>query len=292
MPGRATSLASVGLLLALSVLVAALGATPGPSSGQVSSGQRSGASPDRSSLGAQTQVHERSGAPSPPLTRPSDPTGSIRDTVSQTFRCMYPEGPGGRAPKGVPELTSSEPGQPRVTATTFCRSSSWYVSFRVGARTPEPFEVPDDPPIPPHVTVRRLLTIRAGDIPAALVEREVFGSASLYELFTSNGNDVTPVVLVPGDSPVLLLQSDALLDGAGFTCTPSASGEVIRQYEWYIVNPLTMRTDARGDIEGDPEVFLETTIYSAASERTFTSTTDAIATIGYRNVESFSGDTC
>jgi hypothetical protein len=287
-PGRATSLASVGLLLALSVLVAALGATAGAgSAASGTAGPRSG-----SSLRVPAQAHDRSGAPTPSDTRPSGPTASIRDSVSQTFRCMYPEGPSGRAPKGIPELTSSESGQPRVTATTFCRSSSWYVSFRVGARTPEPFEVPDDPPIPPHVTVLRLVTIRAGDIPAALVEREDFGSASLYELFTSAGKDVTPVVLVPGDSPVLLLQSDEQLDGAGFTCTPSASGEVIRQYEWYIVNPLTMRTSARGDIEGDPEVFLETTVYSAASDRTFTSTTDAIATTGYQNVESFSGDTC
>ncbi|MGO9343043.1 MAG: hypothetical protein ACLP6E_11065 [Acidimicrobiales bacterium] len=282
-PGRATSLASVGLLLALSVLVAALGSTPGAGSG----GPRTG-----SSLGVPAQVHRRSGAPDRPLTRTTAPPTAVRQTVSQSFRCMYPEGPGGRAPRGVPELTSSEPGIPQVTATTFCRGSNWYVSFRVGARTSEPFEVPDDPPIPPHVTVQRFVTVGPGNIPAALVERESFGSASIYELFTSTGNHVAPVLLVPGDSPVLLLQSDELLDGAGFTCTPSASGEVIRQYEWYIINPLTLRTTARGDIEGDPEVYLETTIYTAVSARTFTSSTDAIVATGYTTVESFSGDTC
>ena len=87
-PGRATSLASVGLLLGLSVLVAALGATPGTGSG----GTRSG-----SALAAQTLVHRRTGAHIQGATGPSNHKTTLGDTVSQTFRCLYPEGSGGQA---------------------------------------------------------------------------------------------------------------------------------------------------------------------------------------------------
>jgi hypothetical protein len=285
-PGRATSLASVGLLLALSVLVAALGSTPGPGSGSGSDGSRSAVS-------VPAPVHNGTGAPIRHPTVPHKPKSTVGDAVSQTFRCMYPERRGGRAPLGIPELTSPPgPGIPQVTATTFCRSTRWYVSLRVGTRTSAPFAVPDDPPIPPFVTVRRFVTLRAGGMPAVLVEREEFGSATIYELFTSESSRVAPVLLVPGRSPVLLLKASSLLDGAGFTCTPSASGEVIRQYSWYIINPLTLRTTAQGDISGDPEVYLETTVYSAASSQTFTSTTDTIVPTGYRTVASFAGDSC
>ncbi len=166
------------------------------------------------------------------------------------------------------------------------------MSLRVGSRVAKPFEVPDDPPIPPFVTVRRFVTIRAGSVPAVLVQREEFGSASIYELFTSTGARIAPVLLVPGGSPVLLLEASSLLDGAGFTCTPSASGEVITQYSWNIVDSLTMRTNAQGDILGDPEVYLETTVYTAASPRTFTSVTDEIDTTGYTSVEDLTGDSC
>ena len=215
------------------------------------------------------------------------------DAVSQTFRCMYPEGRGGRAPRGIPELTSpAATGIPQVTAVTFCRGSHWYVSLRVGAHTSAPFEVPDDPPIPPFVTVQSFVTLRGGSTPAVLVEREEFGSVAIYELFTSTRARVTPVPLVPGQSPVLLLKASSTLDGAGFTCTPSASGEVIRQYSWYIINPLTMRTTAQGSILGDPEVYLETTVYTAVSPQTFTSTTDPIIPTGYTTVKGFDGDSC
>ena len=149
-----------------------------------------------------------------------------------------------------------------MTATTFCRSSSWYVSERVGSRVSQPFKVPDDPPIPPSVTVQRFVTLRAGSIPAVLVQREEFGSASIYELFTTAGTTVSPVRLLPGGSPVLLLKASSLLQGAGFTCTASASGEVIDQYEWSIINPTTMQTTAQGNILGDPEAYLETTVYT------------------------------
>lgn len=205
---------------------------------------------------------------------------------------MYPQRSGGSAPRGIPQLTSLESGVPQVTATTFCRNSSWYVSLRVGTRISAPFEVPDDPPIPPFVTVQRFVTLRAGSIPAVLVQRDEFGSASIYELFTSTGPDVAPVRLVPGGSPVLLLKASSLLEGAGFTCAPSPSGDVIRQYEWYIVNPTTLRLSAQGSILGDPEVYLETTVYNAASPGTFTSTTDPIVPVGYTTVANLSSDSC
>jgi len=206
---------------------------------------------------------------------------------------MYPEGRGGRAPRGIPELTSpAATGIPQVTAVTFCRGSHWYVSLRAGAHTSAPFQVPDDPPIPPFVTVQSFVTLRGGSTPAVLVEREEFGSVAIYELFTSTRARVTPVPLVPGQSPVLLLKASSTLDGAGFTCTPSASGEVIRQYSWYIINPLTMRTTAQGSILGDPEVYLETTVYTAVSPQTFTSTTDPIIPTGYTTVKGFDGDSC
>jgi hypothetical protein len=179
-----------------------------------------------------------------------------------------------------------------VTATTFCRNSSWYVSLRVGTRVSAPFEVPDDPPIPPFVTVRRFVTLFSGSIPAVLVQRDEFGSASIYELFTSTGVHVAPVRLLPGGSPVLLLKASSLLDGAGFTCTFSSSGEVIRQYEWYIINATTLKTSAQGDILGDPEAYLETTVYKAASPDAFTSTTDTIVPVGYTTVANVSSDSC
>ena len=84
-----------------------------------------------------------------------------------------------------------------MTAVTFCRASRWYVSLRVGTHTSAPFEVPDDPPIPALVTVRGFLTLRGGSMPAMLVERGKFGSATIYELFTSTRSQVTPAPLIP-----------------------------------------------------------------------------------------------
>jgi len=307
-PGRATSLVSVGLLLGLSVLVAALGATPGVSQG----GGRAG-----TALAAQAQAHDRPGAQSHPATGPSHPdpatgsptTGSpttgnpttgnpttgnptTGNMVAQSFRCLYPEGAKGQAPVGIPELTSSGSGTPPVTATTFCRDSSWYVAERIGERASRPFQVPVDPPIPPSVTVQGFVPVLAGSIPAILVQRDNFGSAQLYELFTSSGARVDPVHLVPGRSPVLLLKASSQTQGAGFTCTSTPSGEVIRQYEWYIINTTTLRTTAQGSILGDPEVYLETTVYTAASASTFTSSTDAIVPVGYTTVVNVSSESC
>ena len=98
--------------------------------------------------------------------------------------------------------------------------------------------------------------------------------------------------LVPGRSPVLLLKASSQTDGAGFTCSSSPSGEVIRQFEWYIINATTLRTTAQGDILGDPEVYLETTIYTAVSPDTFSSSTDAIVPVGYTTVENVSSESC
>ena len=282
-PGRATSLVSVGLLLGLSVLVAALGATPGSSQGRGRAG---------TSLAAPAQAHERPGAQSHRGTGPAHLVPTTGNVVTQSFRCMFPEGAGGRAPRGIPELTSSASGVPPVTATTYCRDSSWYVAERIGNRASRPFEVPVDPPIPPSVTVQRFVTLFAGSIPAILVQRDNFGSAQIYELFTSSGARVDPVHLVPGGSPVLLLRASSETQGAGFTCTSSPSGEVIRQYEWYIINATTLRLTAQGDILGDPEVYLETTVYTAVSPDTFTSSTDTIVPVGYTTVENVGSESC
>jgi hypothetical protein len=91
---------------------------------------------------------------------------------------------------------------------------------------------------------------------------------------------------------VLLLQDASQLEGAGFTCTTTPAGEVISQYEWYVVNPTTFRTDVRGDVLGDPEVFLQSTIYSATSSETFTSATLPIVAQGYKAAVSLDDDAC
>jgi hypothetical protein len=67
---------------------------------------------------------------------------------------------------------------------------------------------------------------------------------------------------------------------------------VIDQYQWYVVNPTTLKTNARGDVIGDPEVFFETTEYNASSAHSFTATTLPIVTKGYSSAEKLSNTSC
>ena len=178
---------------------------------------------------------------------------------------------------------------------TFCRSSTWYVSEKIsGASTVNaaPFRVPEDPPIPTAVTAQRFIPLGGLALPAALVLRERFAGASIYEMFTVVGDKVEPMVLSPGSSPMLFLHASYELQGAGFSCSETSSSEVIRQYQWYVVNPTTLKTDSRGDVTGDPEVFFETTEYDANSANTFTTTTLPIVTRGYRSAEMLSRGSC
>ena len=121
----------------------------------------------------------------------------------------------------------------------------------------KPFRVPDDPPIPAAVTVKRFLPLRSGTLPAALVEREHLTSASLYEFSALVGRNVEPMLLSPGGSPVLLLRASSELQGAGFQCWSAASGTVIRQYRVVHRHPTTTRTTRPGRYLGDPAVFFQ-----------------------------------
>jgi hypothetical protein len=192
--------------------------------------------------------------------------------------------------------TLDEAGRPPLTASTFCRHSSWYVWERIGPTIAKPFVLPDDPPIPPSVVVTRFLNILSGSLPSVLVERERFGNASLYELLTihssSNDPDVAPVALVPGGSPILLLSGSSLLEGSGFSCSGQSADEVIRQYNWYIVDPTDMQTGAHGQVLGNPAVYLQTTVYTASSASTFSGITDPIVTVGYRSVVPLTNEVC
>ncbi len=67
---------------------------------------------------------------------------------------------------------------------------------------------------------------------------------------------------------------------------------MIRQYDWYIVDPTTLQTGARGQVVGDPAVYLQTTIYTASSSSTFSGTTDPIVTVGYRSVIPLTNEVC
>jgi hypothetical protein len=182
-----------------------------------------------------------------------------------------------------------------LLADAFCRGSTWYVSERISAKTSTvavPFRVPDDPPIPTAVTAERFVPLGGSRLPAALVLREQYPGASLYEMFTVVGRYVQPIVLSPGGSSALFLRASYQLQGAGFSCSMTSSGEVIRQYQWYVVNPTTLKTNSRGDVLGNPEVFFEETEYHASSAHSFTSTTLPIVTQGYRSAEKLSNSTC
>jgi hypothetical protein len=203
--------------------------------------------------------------------------------------------PGTAAPGHLAVLTSDDAGGPPLTATTFCRDSEWFVSERTGNASDTPFLIPFDPPLPLSVSVERFIPTVPHDAPALLVERDDLGSASLFELFNAGGGSVEPVVLVPAESPILFLRAASLIDGAGFSCSPepgSSGDEAIRQFEWYIVNPTTLKTTSTGKILGNPAVFLQTTIYTARSAGTFAATTLPIAETAYRSVEALDADSC
>lgn len=290
MPGRATSLASVGLLLGLSVLVGALGNQAAPGSTLPLGSSAIG----HSAIGHST-AHSGTRRRDP---RSPDTTETTLGPIeTQSFRCPPPTGSVG-AQKGTRVLVSGQQG-PAVTATTFCRGSAWFVSEHVSERTSDrttvvarPFRVPDDPPIPASVTVEQFVPLRTGTLPAVLVEREQFATASLYELFTLVGHNVEPMLLSPGGSPVLLLRASSELQGAGFRCYDAPSGTVIRQYEWYVVNPTTLETTADGQVLGDPAVFFQTTVYTVSSADTFTAATLTTATRGYQSAEKLSDSSC
>jgi len=287
-PGRATSLASVGVLLGLAglaVIVSATGVAPGVSAAGTA-GTNAGA--QHPSPGAQTVGSTVPALPKSPV------TGSIKPepAVTQSFRCPAPRRPGSKQVSSIPALTAKQAGSAAVTATTFCRSSSWYVSESLGAIEAAPFRVPDDPPIPALVPVEGFVPVIPRSVPAVLVRRDKFPNAALYEMFTLAGSGVVPVAIAPGGSPVLLLKAASQLQGAGFTCTPTRSGEVIRQYEWYVVDPTTLETSSTGAVVGNPAVYLETTIYTAQTDGTFSSNTLAIAQLGYNFAESLVDDSC
>jgi hypothetical protein len=304
-PGRKTSLASVVLLLLAAMIVAAIGAAPSAGSRSRSAG--SGSSPvGRRSVsgsgsaatghptgasGATGRGVATGGTGANPADSDSTPLQiNVGSSLTNSLVCPSPE----RRVTSV--RTVDEPGRPALTASTFCRHSSWYVWERIGPTIAKPFVLPDDPPIPPSVVVSRFVNMVPGSLPAALVERERFGNASLYELLTvdtsTRSSAVAPVALIPGRSPILLLSGSSLLEGSGFSCTDQSSGEVISQYDWYIVNPTTLQTDARGQVIGDPAVYLQTTVYTATSSNTFSATTDPIVTEGYRSVLALTSEVC
>jgi hypothetical protein len=221
------------------------------------------------------------------------PATTIGPVETESYSCPPATGPDGTQ-LGTRQLVSGHAGLV-LTASTFCRSSTWYVSERMaGATTVDatPFRVPDDPPIPPSVSAERFVPVVRGALPAVLVQREQFGNASLYELFTVAGRSVEPMSLTPGGSPALFLKATSLLEGAGFECSDAPSGEVIRQYEWYIENPTTLQTGAHGEVIGNPAVFLQTTVYTANSPDTFLSATLPTVSIGYRAAAAFDQDAC
>jgi hypothetical protein len=166
------------------------------------------------------------------------------------------------------------------------------VSERVGKVSEKPFPVPDDPPIPPAVLVDRFVHVRPGSLPAVLIQRDDFGDAFLYELVTTVGSNVEPVTLVPGGSPLLLLSGSSMYQGSGFGCSASSGGEVISQYDWYVVDPTDTKTAPDGSLLGDPAVYLQTTVYTASSSSSFSSSTLPIVTVGYKSVKALTGETC
>jgi hypothetical protein len=282
LPGRASSLASVGLLFALCVFGAVLG--------EQQSANRTQAVLPAARVTAKA-VHQRAEQRGHEGPRPTATT--TVPLVTENFRCPKPTGPDG-VQRGTRPISSSQHGEVLLT-DTFCRDSTWYVSARISGRisvVAVPFRVPDDPPVPTAVTADRFISLGGATLPAALVLREQFPGASLYELFTVVGRYVEPMVLSPGSSPVLLLKASYELQGAGFSCSDTGSGEVIDQYQWYVVNPTTLKTNARGDVIGDPEVFFETTEYNASSAHSFTATTLPIVTKGYSSAEKLSNTSC
>jgi hypothetical protein len=304
-PGRATSLVSVGLLLGLSVLVGVLGS--GPAAGTLRNisavatpaSARSGAK-SHGGLRHDPQAHDSQGHDSQAHDSqahgpqgPGTTTTTIGPVVTQSFRCPPVTRPGGDQ-VGTRLLTTGQRGSV-LYATTFCRASAWYVSERVVGATSlvaNPFRVPDDPPIPASVIAERFVPLGSARLPAVLVRREQFSSAALYELFTLVGRNVEPMTLSPGGSPVLLLSASSLLQGAGFSCSAALSGEVIRQYEWYVVNPTTLETTPGGTVVGDPQVFLQETVYTVDSAHTFTSETLTTTMRGYISVQRLSDISC
>jgi hypothetical protein len=289
-PGRATSLASVGLLLGLSVLVGLLGSRPTAGAPRIISAVTTPAN-------ARSGTKNHGALPHDPRSHDHKGTGTTATTigpvVTQSFRCPPVTQPGGHQ-AGTRQLTTGQRGSV-LYATTFCRASAWYVSEGMVAESPliaNPFRVPDDPPIPASVEVVRFVSLGPARLPAVLVRREQFSSASLYELFTLGGRSVVPMTLSPGGSPVLLLSSSSLLQGAGFSCSATLSGEVIRQYEWYVVNPTTLETTTGGKVVGDPSVFLQETVYTVDSAHTFTSETLTTAMRGYLSAQRLSDISC
>jgi hypothetical protein len=140
--------------------------------------------------------------------------------------------------------------------------------------------------------VNRFVHVRAGSLPAVLIQRDDFGNASLYELVTTIGSNVVPVTLVPGGSPLLLLSGSSLYQGSGFGCDEGKAGEVITQYDWYVVDPTDTKTSPVGSISGDPAVYLQTTVYTARSASTFSIDTLPIDTVGYGSVKGLTDLTC
>jgi hypothetical protein len=294
-PGRATSLASVGLLLGLCVLVGLLGSRPTAGAPRIISAVTTPANARSGAKNHGSLFHD----PRPPDPRAHDHQGpgttatTIGPVVTQSFRCPPVTQPGGHQ-AGTRQITNGQHGSV-LYATTFCRASAWYVSERTTGATSlvaNPFRVPDDPPIPASVVVERFVSLGSARLPAVLVRREQFTSASLYELFTLVGRNVEPMTLSPGGSPVLLLSASSLLQGAGFSCSATLSGEVIRQYEWYVVNPTTFETTTRGKVVGDPSVFLQETVYTVDSAHTFTSETLTTAMRGYLSAQRLSDTVC
>lgn len=286
-PGRTASLASVGLLFVSAVTFAILGADSGARSGGSVAHSVGGGSATSGSHTANASHPDPSASESIPLQI------NVGSSLTSSLACPVPYRP-------VASVLSTEAsGRTELTASTFCRHSRWYVWAKLGSTTAKAFVLPDDPPIPPSVVVSRFVNILRGSLPGILVDRDDFGNASLYELLAvrpskldPQASQVEPVALAPGGSPILLLRGASLLQGSGFSCTEQPSGEVIRQYQWYIVNPTTVQTNSSGQVSGNPAVFLETTVYSAVSPGSFTDTTLPIATQGYRSVQSLTGETC
>src|SRR5580692_5519486 len=165
-------------LAGLAVIVSAAGAAPGVSAAGTT-------------LTNAANEHSRSGAHGAGSPLPTSNRGSISNrgstsnrgpvkaqrAVTQSFRCPAPRSGGSAAASATPQLTSKEAGSPPVTASTFCKVSSWYVAENLGALVAEPFRIPDDPPIPASVPVVGFVPVLPGTIPAALVRRDNFGSA-------------------------------------------------------------------------------------------------------------------
>ncbi len=168
--GRRISLVSVGMLFVSSVIVAAISGVPSSGSHSSSAAGHTATNPGSESAG------HAAGAPGSSAGNPGSSELiplqiNVGDANTSSLVCPVPQ-------KAVTSVrTTDQTGRPALTASTFCRHSSWYVWERIGPTTAKSFALPDDPPIPPQVIVTRFVNVLTGSLPAVLVDRDDFGNA-------------------------------------------------------------------------------------------------------------------